>query len=454
MTRITILAALLIVACGGDKSDDTGTLNVTTTPSTTDTGPFTTEPTTSTTTTPTTTTTTGPQAIDFCPPWAAATGTVISVGPGDVATLQATLDGLSSGDTLELQDGTYDTSGLSITVPGVTLRSASGDRDAVILDGNDSAPFVLGLFANDLTVADLTVRDAYSNGILVRSTSASSVTGANVYNVVATDNLVRGISIEPFANGFADDGTIACSRIELTDTGRTRTRNLCDVGGIEAREAMGWTLRDNILEGFWCDSGTGQPAIAAWRGSRDTQILRNAVQDSARGISLGMTQEVLARSHDDLPCTGALAQHFGGSVINNTVWAYRAELFNSLSTVAFGIAMDSACDALVLHNSVYIDAPPTVAAIIHRYSTTSGSVQNNLVSHTVQRTDDATSSAIPNLENEPGTSFQQITSGDMHLAPGAINPIDSATDIWLTLVPDDFEGIPRDATPDFGADER
>ena len=74
MTRVTILAALLIVACGGDKSDDTGTLNVTTTPSTTDTGPFTTEPTTSTTTTPTTTTTTGPQAIDFCPPWAAATG--------------------------------------------------------------------------------------------------------------------------------------------------------------------------------------------------------------------------------------------------------------------------------------------------------------------------------------------------------------------------------------------
>ena len=55
-----------------------------------------------------------------------------------MAQLVAAVDTAVPGDTILIADGTYDLNGafLWVDTPGITLRSASGDRDAVILDGN------------------------------------------------------------------------------------------------------------------------------------------------------------------------------------------------------------------------------------------------------------------------------------------------------------------------------
>ncbi len=84
---------------------------------------------------------------------AAVTGNVIHVSPasdgqvmvdGSLHTLREVVSSASSGDIILLEDGTYtfpeasagSYTGLYFTQPNVTMRSASGDPTAVVLDSN------------------------------------------------------------------------------------------------------------------------------------------------------------------------------------------------------------------------------------------------------------------------------------------------------------------------------
>jgi len=42
------------------------------------------------------------------------------------------------------------------------------------------------------------------------------------------------------------------ARIEMTDAGRSRVRDGFYTGGVDAHAARGWTVRDSVIEGFWC----------------------------------------------------------------------------------------------------------------------------------------------------------------------------------------------------------
>jgi hypothetical protein len=61
-----------------------------------------------------------------------------TVTANTVEALRTAVNSGASGETILVADGTYDPNGifLRFDVPGVTLRSASGDREAVVLDGN------------------------------------------------------------------------------------------------------------------------------------------------------------------------------------------------------------------------------------------------------------------------------------------------------------------------------
>jgi predicted outer membrane repeat protein len=85
-------------------------------------------------------------ALVVCiPPAAPATYTVLPDGSGDYPTIQAALDAAGGGDIVELGDGTFTGDGnrdLSFGGQAIHLRSASGDRDACVIDcqGSQSAP--------------------------------------------------------------------------------------------------------------------------------------------------------------------------------------------------------------------------------------------------------------------------------------------------------------------------
>lgn len=453
MARSLPVMLAILVACGGKDPDPT-TTPPTGTGTTTDTSTTTFGGTPSGTTggTPTGTTTTTPP-VDFCPAWPAATGTIVTAMPTD--DLQAAIDGLSTGDTLELQTGTYAlTTTLQITTDGITVRSQSGNRADVTLDGTNLATHIFDIRASDVSLVSMTLTNAYENGVNVVP-SGADISGTQLYDLSVVDNAQYGVYIGADGLTFhADSGTIACSHIELTATGRANTRNACRTAGIEAERAQGWTVTDTTARGFWCDIGSAHAAIRFWRGSRDTLIQRSRADNSRRGIVLGVGNDLVARSYADAPCGGIVAQHYGGMIVNSLAWAADSNLEGSTSGILDGISLESACEVQVLHNTVNVGELAVEGDLIHRYDKTTGEIRNNLVHKTVLRLDGSLASTGSNTENVPDAEWVSVPNGDMHLAPAATSAIDAADPAITATVPDDIDGQSRGSDPDAGWDER
>src|SRR6185369_388262 len=188
-----------------------------------------------------------------CAALAPPQGVVLKVS--SVSQLREAVKTCPAGGTVLLANGTYNLVGanLAFKTPGVTLRSSSGDREAVVLDGHYQCAELVQIFASGVTIADLTLKRAYNHPIHVMSGSGRPTLNARIYNVHIVDAGEQAIKINSTVSGYyTDDGLIACSHIELTDAGRPRIRNNCYTGGIDAHDSRGWVVRDNVIEGFWC----------------------------------------------------------------------------------------------------------------------------------------------------------------------------------------------------------
>jgi hypothetical protein len=399
----------------------------------------------------------GATADDLCPPLPGPTGRVVSVS--SVAGLVDAVNGALAGDTISVADGTYNLDGayLRIDVPGVTLRSASGNREAVTLDGNYVTTEIVQVAASDVTVADLTLREAYYHPIHVMSTSDSDVENTLIYNVHIVDPGQQAIKINPVPGGYyPDDGVVACSHIELTAAGRSRVWEIndsCYTGGVDAHQAQGWVVRDNLIEGFWCPSGLSEHAIHMWVSCRDTLVERNVLRNNARGVGFGMLASGDGRDYPDDPCPGAVGyvDHYDGIVRNNLVFANDGALFSSEYGFDCGICLWQACGARVLHNTVASTQAP-FSSIEWRYDNTDIDVINNLVTHNLRdRGGDAYLEG--NLTGVPLSLFADGAGGDLHLASTASAAIDQVT--APIDVPDDVDGDlrPIGSASDVGADE-
>jgi hypothetical protein len=366
-----------------------------------------------------------------------------------------------TGDTISFADGTYDLGGvyLWIDTPGVTLRSASGDREAVILDGNYDTTEIITVAASDVTVADLTITRAYTHPIHVVSTDAGDTLNTLIYNVHIVDPREQAIKINPGADGFyTDNGEIACSRIELTDEGRPHvnpTSGGCYTGGIDAHQAWGWVIRDNEIEGFWCETGLSEHGVHMWRGCRDTVVERNVFRDNARGVGFGMMTSGEARTYEDDPCPqagGDYVGHYGGIVRNNFVFTGDPDLLATDDGVDCGICFWSACDAIAAHNTV-VSTGDCVSSVEWRFSTSYVEVSNNIATHALWERDGATGELAGNLEDAQLDLFIDGAGGDLHLDPGADAAVDQGQTLEDGLCEDDIDGDDRDESPDIGADE-
>ncbi|MDX9720840.1 MAG: hypothetical protein RBU37_08825 [Myxococcota bacterium] len=402
-----------------------------------------------------------PPPASGCPALPPASGTIIAVEPSQTAQLRGIVAAAAEGSTILFADGHYHLGGeyIWIDIPGLTLRSASGNREAVILDGDYETTEIITIAASNVTIADLSLRRAYTHPIHV-TTAGSDVVNTLIYNVAITDPREQAIKINPGSGGFPDAGEIACSHLSLSDEGRPQvnpTSGGCYTGGVDAHQARGWVIRDNQIEGFWCPNGLSEHAIHLWRGCRDTLVMRNVLRDNARGIGFGLASSGEARSYVDAPCptaTGSYVDHYGGIIRNNVVFASRPELFASGSGFDCGICLWSACEAQVLHNSV-VSTGPNFSSIEWRFSGASGNVvANNLVSHPLRERDGASATQLGNLGEAALSLFVDGAGGDLHLADGA-SAIDQGVVLEPGLCDDDVDGEARlDGAPDVGADER
>jgi hypothetical protein len=397
----------------------------------------------------------------LCPPLPPPTGPTVTVAT--VTDLETAVNTALSGTTILVADGTYVLDGvyLRFTTPHVTLRGASGNRESVVLDGDYVTGEIIQIVASHVTIADLTLREAYYHPIHVTSSDSADTTDPLIYNVHIVDPGEQAIKINPYtgenARYFPDRGVIACSYIELTPAGRSYIRNNCYTGGVDAHQARDWVIRDNTITGFWCPSGLSEHGIHLWRASRDTLVTRNELRNNARGIGFGLASDGDGiRTYPDAPCPsaeGGYVDHYGGIIRNNFVFASDDALFASEYGFDCGICLWNACGAWAGHNTVAATQPP-FSAIEWHLPNSDVDIVNNLVTHNL-RARDGTARLAGNLEAQPLSLFVDGAGGDLHLAASADAAIDRGEAVTAGRCDDDFDGDPRPngPAPDVGADE-
>ncbi len=381
-------------------------------------------------------------AASACGPLSSATGNVVTVAT--TADLQDAVNNLTSGTTILIADGTYDlTNTLNIRgVSNVTIRSASGNRDAVVLRGRGmsntsygNVPHVMAVYdAKEVLIADLTLRDAYYH--LIQIHGEDDADGVHLYNlhlVDAGEQFVKG-STAGNPGPYADDGVVECSLFEYTDRARSDYTN-----GVDVLAGSGWIIRDNEFRNIRAPEGQlAGPAVLMWRNSINTVVERNLFIECDRSIALGLSAPDV-NSRD-----GESTYDFqGGEIRNNMI--YRE------GSGDIGITVNYARDVAIYHNTVIQNGTFPSGTIEYRFSSTTATIANNLTDGPIWQRDGATGTLQGNVTNAPAGWF--FGSGDLHLTAAATGAIDAAAGV--TLVDDDFDGNyrPVGAAADIGADE-
>lgn len=331
------------------------------------------------------------------------------------------------GTTILIEPGVYNLpETIHIINNGITLRSSTGIREDVILDGGGmlTGPTQVVLIeADDVTIADLTIRNAGEHGVAVQGTDRPTL-----YNLHILDTGYQLVKVNPAGDG-SEDGTLACSRLEYTTTSPEEYTN-----GISAHNAHRWTVRDNQWYRIRTPGNTPAPTILFWSGSSDTIVERNLLVDCYQGIAFGNS------SHE-------AGDHVGGIVRNNFIYASMPH--DSV------IEMVHATGWLVAHNTALLLNPNNLDwGMEARFADTSGIFANNLTNMRIWNDrDGAVTTSTGNMENLLVEWLRAPAEGDLHLVSDSVPPIDAAAS--LPEVPGDIDGNPRPQgdAPDVGADE-
>jgi hypothetical protein len=365
---------------------------------------------------------------DLCSPLDPPIGDTVTVST--VAELEDAVSDATSGDTILVTAGTYYLSNaIWVVNNGVTIRGATGNRDDVVLDGGGmltwSNTHVIAIDADDVTIADLTIRNGDEHGISVQGSDRPTL-----YNLHILDTGYQLVKINPVGDG-SEDGLLACSCLEYTTTSPEDYTN-----GISAHDAHRWTVRDNEWYRIRTPNNEPVPTILFWSGSSDTVVERNLLVDCYQGISFGNS------SDDDIP------SHTGGVVRNNMIYA------SLLHDVV--VEMVYATDWLVAHNTALLlnPVPYLTYGMEARYSESQGAFAYNLTNMAILPDRDGAQGILTgNVVSAQANWFVDAGTADLHLAALATDAIDQAA--ALSQVTDDFDGDARPigSAPDVGADE-
>ena len=340
------------------------------------------------------------------------------------------IQGASWGDEILLADGTYylNQYAVQITV-ALSVRSASGNRDAVVIQGQGygvpSEGFMI--MAPEVTIADLTITGMRNHGISIKGELGAEA--PLIYNVHLYDigtQHIKGTS--PIV-----EGVVACSRIGYSPDGVAGDY----LNGIDIHGGINWTVRDNELYNIWGDGsgcevdtncGTytpgGGPAILFWNGAAETLVERNRIIDCFRGIALGF-----GTAHPD------------GVVRNNFV-------YQSTSGDA-GIQINGGSDTQVDHNTVILggDYPGAIEIM----NSSDLVIRNNLLTRPIWNRGGVTYTAQGNKTD--ATVADLAAPADPHLNPSS-SAVDLLASTTLPVVDDiDGDGRPQGDGLEPGCDE-
>jgi polygalacturonase len=338
------------------------------------------------------------------------------------------------GRTVVLLPGTYnigsllsDLEGIWIKSDNITIRGATGDPRDVILEGSgfENSKIdeeMLMLDADNITIADLTLRESRCHGMKI-----SGIRNLLVHNVRFINIAER--SIKGVNGPYSYDCEIRYCHFECTKIpSANRPGAHADgnyIAGMDVMVTDGWVVRDCMFKNIKGATGGGRGAVFVWVNSRDMTVERCTFLNCDRGIAFGNNSGGSVTGgivRNNFIVRGAsdgieMAYSSGIKIYNNTVYSYS---WNS-HAVAF-----TGCSSMELKNTIVFGG-------IYGSVTQANNIR---------------------LENYTTNWFENISEGDLHLrntAVSAINRGGSLGDVAL-----DWDGHPRstaDNQTDIGADE-
>ncbi len=345
------------------------------------------------------------------------------------AIIQANANGGSM--TILLEDGTYPIASTSwypyITASDMVFRSASGNRDAVILTGTgmkDVSPGTeMGIYCvgTNITIADLTIREIGNHGI---ATHGDSMFVHNVRIQNTYEQMLKGTAAED----GADYGIVQCSMFEYPDGIGPQYY----IGGLDIHQGDHWIVRDNVFKNIISPSQfVAEHAIHFWNNSSDNTVERNHIINCDRGIGFG-----LGSSPSE-----------GGIIRNNMIYNDGSGLFHDV-----GIGLETSPNTKVYNNTIWIEYPN---AIEYRFAETNNcEIVNNLTNKLIRSRDGGQAALMSNYTNANPVWFEDLASGNLRLP----NEIPEVTDQGTSLKEDvsaDIDKVsrPQGAAYDIGASE-
>jgi len=335
--------------------------------------------------------------------------------------------------TILIADGTYQIASTAsfpyITGNNIVFRSLSGNRDAVIIRGGGMVPtsstengFLIA--GNNVTIADLTIRDVGNHGIQVSGHHLF------IHNVKIQDTYEQMIKGSTNASSI-DSAIVQCSLFEYTDGIGPNWY----IGGFDIHKGKDWIVRDNVFKNITSPvSSAAEHAVHFWDQSINNIVERNIIINCDRGIGYG-----LGTNGD---------QNEGGVIRNNMIYNNGEGNFDDV-----GIGLESSPNSKVYHNTVYIDYQN---AIEYRFATTTNtSIFNNLTNQNITSRNGGSGSIQTNITYASSDWFIDISNGDLHLATNQNSVIDQGTDLTNEIMDDiDQNNRPLGLGYDIGAQEQ
>lgn len=351
------------------------------------------------------------------------------------------------GGTILLADGHYLMPRyFELRTDRVTLRSESGRRERVVIDGKQSRHGELvGIRAcSGVTIANLTIQNIKWNGFKINSNTG--VQRFRIYNCVIHNIWQRGVKAVAVPKENREKLRPRDCRIEYCLFYNDRAKRFTDdpadtpdsfdgnyIGGIDAMFATGWTICDNVFVGIRGRTGSARGAIFVWVDSRDCTIERNIIIDCDTGICLGNSH----RGRDTkVHCTRCVVR-------NNFVTRAPEN----------GILADFTRDCAIVHNTIH-DPDSRLKRLIRLVHDNGGLVvANNLLSGPAMRRRNATGKLriTGNVTRNVGQSFASARTGNLHLKSAVAGIVDQAES--LAAAAHDIDGEVRGLKSDVGADE-
>jgi hypothetical protein len=361
----------------------------------------------------------------------------------DVQELIRAINQAEAGQTILIEDGHYMMPRyVQISADNVTLRSASGHREQVIIDGAESSHReLLGVRAcSGVTIADLTIQNIQCNGFKINS--ETNVQNLTIYNCIIHNIWQRGVKGVKVPKENRDAIRPKNCRIQYCLFYNDRPKCLSDdpadiakgnyVAGIDVMFAKDWIISDNVFVGIQGRTYEGRGAIFIWHDSQDCLIERNIIIDCDVGLQLGNPYRP---SEIEYHCVRCIAR-------NNFI----------TRAPEAGIVTVYTKDCKFLNNTIH-DPESKLQRLLRTVFTNDGLlIANNLLSGPgIRNESESNITFLNNLIKDVSDSFIDPARGDLHLKNTVIDAVDKG--LVQAEVVEDIDRQRRQAKPDIGADE-